>query len=224
MSTQKVLLIRHGETEWSLSGQHTGTTDIPLTENGRFVARLLKPVLAEQTFAMVLSSPLWRARETCDLAGLGDRVEVERDLVEWNYGEYEGLTPQQIQTVRPGWIIFTDGCPGGEGPDQVEARIDRVIARIRAVAEKGNVAVFSHGHLIRAFAARWLGLGAAEGRFFLLDPATVNVMSSYRGRPAVKRWNAPIIPSAGNSKNRLAAQNNRGQRTRSEECSPYGHR
>ena len=161
MSTQKVLLIRHGETEWSLSGQHTGTTDIPLTENGRFVAKLLKPVFAEQLFALVLSSPLWRARETCDLAGLGDRVEVERDLTEWNYGEYEGLTPQQIHAVRPGWMIFTDGCPGGEGQYQVEARIDRVIARIRAVAVKGNVAVFSHGHLIRAFAARWLGLRGA---------------------------------------------------------------
>ena len=224
MSAQKVLLIRHGETEWSLSGQHTGTTDIPLTENGRAVAKLLKPVFAEQTFALVLSSPLWRARETCDLAGLGDRVEVERDLAEWNYGEYEGLTPQQIHAVKPCWMIFTDGCPGGEGPDQVEARIDRVIARIRAVAAKGNVAVFSHGHLIRAFAARWLGLRAAEGRFFLLDPATVNVMSYYRGAPAVKRWNAPIILSPANSKNRLAAQSNSGRRTTSEECSPYGYR
>ena len=181
-------------------------------------------MFAEQTFALVLSSPLWRARETCDLAGLGDRVEVERDLAEWNYGEYEGLTPQQIHAVKPCWMIFTDGCPGGEGPDQVEARIDRVIARIRAVAAKGNVAVFSHGHLIRAFAARWLGLRAAEGRFFLLDPATVNVMSYYRGAPAVKRWNAPIILSPANSKNRLAAQSNSGRRTTSEECSPYGYR
>jgi probable phosphoglycerate mutase len=224
MSTQKVLLIRHGETEWSLSGQHTGTTDIPLTENGRAVAKLLKPVFAEQTFALVLSSPLWRARETCELAGLGDRVEVQHDLAEWNYGEYEGLTPQQIHAIRPGWMIFTDGCPGGEGPDQVEARIDRVIGRIRAVAARGSVAVFSHGHLIRAFAARWLGLRAAEGRFFLLDPATVNVMSYYRGIPAVKRWNAPIILSPANSENRLASQSNSGRRTTSEEGSPYVYR
>ena len=224
MSIQKVLLIRHGETEWSLSGQHTGTTDIPLTENGRAVAKLLKPVFVEQTFALVLSSPLWRARQTCDLAGLGDRAEIDPDLVEWNYGEYEGLTPQQIHAVRPGWIIFTDGCPGGEGPDQIEARIDRVIARIRTVAPKGNVAVFAHGHLIRAFAARWLGLRAADGRFFLLDPATVNVMSYYRGIPAVKRWNAPINPSSLNFNNRLAAQSVSGRRTTSQECSPYGYR
>jgi probable phosphoglycerate mutase len=211
MSTQKVLLIRHGETEWSLSGQHTGTTDISLTENGRAVAKLLKPVFANQSFALVLSSPLCRARETCDLAGLGDRAEVENDLAEWNYGEYEGLTPQQIHAVRPGWMVFTDGCPGGEGPDQVEARIDRIIARIRAVAGKGNVAVFSHGHFIRAFAARWLGLQAADGRFFLLDPATVNVMSYYRSVPAIKRWNAPIL-SPPNSSNLTAAQNNSSRR------------
>ena len=224
MSTQKVLLIRHGETEWSLSGQHTGTTDIPLTENGRAVAKLLKPALAEQIFALVLTSPLRRARETCDLAGLSDRVEIDRDLAEWNYGEYEGLTPQQIHAVRPGWMVFTDGCPGGEGPDQVEARIDRVIARIRAVSAEGNVAVFSHGHVIRAFAARWLGFRAAEGRFFLLDPATVNVMSYYRGIPAIKRWNAPIILSPADSQNRLVSQSNSAHRTPSEECSPYGYR
>jgi probable phosphoglycerate mutase len=195
LATRKVLLVRHGETEWSLSGQHTGTTDIPLTDNGRNVARLLKPIFAKQAFSLVLSSPLQRARETCDLAGLGESAEIDSDLVEWNYGEYEGLTPQQILATRPGWMLFTDGCPGGETPDQVEARIDRVIARIRAVAGKGNVAVFAHGHLIRAFAARWLGLRAADGRLFLLDPATVNVMSYYRGIPAVKRWNAPIISS-----------------------------
>jgi probable phosphoglycerate mutase len=224
MSAQRVLLIRHGETEWSLSGQHTGTTDIPLTGRGRAVAKLLKPLLAEQTFALVLCSPLWRARETCDLAGLSDRVEIEHDLAEWNYGEYEGLTPQQIHAVRPGWMIFTDGCPNGEGPGEVEARIDRVIGKIHAVAGNGDVAVFSHGHLIRAFAARWLGLRVAEGRFFLLDPATVNVMSYYRGIPAVKRWNAPIILSPAASKNRLAVQNNRGQRTTSKELSTHGYR
>ena len=194
MSSQKVLLIRHGETEWSLSRQHTGTTDIPLTENGRKVARLLQPILAKHVFALVLTSPLQRARETCELAGLADRAEIDPDLMEWNYGEYEGLTPTQIHAKRPDWMLFTDGCPGGEGPDQVEVRIDRVIARIRAIAVEGNVAVFAHGHLIRAFAARWLGLRAADGRFFLLDPATINVLSFYRTVPAVKHWNAPIIP------------------------------
>jgi probable phosphoglycerate mutase len=193
MSSQKVLLIRHGETEWSLSGQHTGTTDIPLTENGRNVARLLQPVLAKQSFALVLTSPLRRARETCELAGLGERAAIDRDLMEWNYGDYEGLTPKQIHAVRPGWMVFTDGCPGGESPDQVEARIDRVIARIRGLSDQGNVAVFAHGHLIRAFAARWLGLRASDGRLFLLDPATVNVVSYYRDTPAVKRWNAPMV-------------------------------
>ena len=191
MPTQKVLLIRHGETEWSLSGQHTGLTDIPLTENGCNVARRLKPVLVDQTFSLVLTSPLRRARETCELAGLIERAEIDRDLVEWNYGDYEGLTPQQIHVLRPGWMVFTDGCPGGETSEQVEARIDRVIAKIRTVT--GNVAVFAHGHLIRAFAARWLGLRASEGRFFLLDSATVNVVTYYRDSPAVKRWNAPIL-------------------------------
>jgi len=194
MSSQKVLLIRHGETEWSLSRQHTGTTDIPLTENGRKVARLLQPILAKHVFALVLTSPLRRARETCELAGLGDRAHNDPDLMEWNYGEYEGLTPAQIHAKRPEWMLFRDGCPGGESPDQVEVRIDRVIARIRTVAAEGNVALFAHGHLIRAFAARWLGLRAADGRFFLLDPATINVLSFYRTVPAVKHWNAPIIP------------------------------
>ena len=191
MPTQKVLLIRHGETEWSPSGQHTGMTDIPLTENGRSVARRLKPILADQTFALVLTSPLRRARETCELAGLIERAEIDRDLVEWNYGDYEGLTPQPIHVLRPGWMVFRDGCPGGETPEPGEARIDRVITKIRTVA--GNVAVFGHGHLIRAFAARWLGLRASEGRVFLLDPATVNVVSYYRDIPAIKRWNAPIL-------------------------------
>jgi len=191
MPAQKVLLIRHGETEWSLSGQHTGMTDVPLTEKGRDVARRLKPVLAGQTFALVMTSPLRRARETCELAGLSERAEIDRNLVEWNYGEYEGLTPEQIHVLKPGWMIFTDGCPGGETPEQVEARIDCVIARIRSIA--GNVAVFGHGHLIRAFAARWLGLRISEGRFFLLDTATVNVVSYYRDLPAIKRWNAPIL-------------------------------
>jgi probable phosphoglycerate mutase len=192
MPTQQVFLIRHGETAWSVSGQHTGITDIPLTENGQNVAKLLKPVLARESFALVLTSPLQRARETCKLAGLGDCAEIDGDLMEWNYGDYEGLTPQQIHAKRPGWLIFTDGCPGGESPEQVEARVDRVIARVRAV--EGHVALFAHGHVFRAFAARWLGLRAADGCLFLLDTATLNIMSYYRGIPAVKRWNAPLVP------------------------------
>lgn len=193
MPNQQVYLIRHGETEWSVSGQHTGTTDISLTENGRRVARLLKLVLTKESFARVLTSPLRRARETCELAGLGWCAEVDGDLMEWNYGDYEGLTPQQIHAKRPGWMVFTDGCPGGESPEQVETRIDRVIAKIRAV--DGHVALFSHGHVLRAFAARWLGLRAADGCHFLLDTATLNILSDYHGIPAVKRWNAALVLS-----------------------------
>lgn len=192
MSGQQVYLIRHGETEWSLSGQHTGITDIPLTENGRKVAKLLAPVLARESFALVVTSPLERARKTCELAGLGERAEIDRDVMEWNYGEYEGLTSKQIDTKRSGWMLFRDGCPGGESPEQVGARADRVIARVRAV--EGHVALFAHGHIFRVFAARWLGLPAEAGCYFLLDTATLNILSYYRGIPAVKRWNAMLMP------------------------------
>ncbi len=191
MPAQLVCLIRHGETEWSLSGQHTGVTDIPLTENGRKVAKLLAPVLAKESFALVLTSPLERARKTCELAGLGDRAEVDRDLTEWDYGEYEGLTPKQIHARAPEWMLFTDGCPGGEAPQQVGARVDRVITRVRAL--EGHVALVAHGHIFRVFAARWLGLPATAGCHFLLDTATLSVLSYYRGLPAVKRWNVPIL-------------------------------
>jgi broad specificity phosphatase PhoE len=128
-----VFAIRHGETAWSLSGQHTGTTDIPLTNNGRRLAQRMRPVLSKQEFTLVLCSPMQRARETCELAGLGRRAVIDSDLVEWNYGEYEGLTSQQIHEGAPGWLIFRDGCPGGETPEQVGSRVDRVIARARAV-------------------------------------------------------------------------------------------
>ena len=126
MPIQQVYLIRHGETKWSLSGQHTGITDIPLTENGRKVAKLLEPVLAKETFALVLTSPLDRARKTCELAGLGERAEIDGDLMEWNYGKYEGLTPKEIHAQAPDWMLFSEGCPGGESPEQVGARVDRV--------------------------------------------------------------------------------------------------
>ena len=192
MPAQQVYLIRHGETEWSLSGQHTGTTDIPLTENGRRLAKLLEPALAKETFALVLTSPLERARRTCELAGLGERAEIDRDLMEWNYGEYEGLTPKEIHDRAAGWMLFRDGCPNGETPEQVSARIDRVIARTRAA--HGHVALFAHGHVFRVFAARWLRLPAAAGGQFLLDTATLNILSYYHGMPAVKRWNAPLVP------------------------------
>lgn len=188
--TQQVFLVRHGETEWSLSGQHTGTTDIPLTEHGRQVARLLRPVLAKESFALVLTSPLQRARETCRLAGFGNVANVEPDLVEWNYGRYEGLTSSQILAKAPGWLLFRDGCPGGEQPGEIGARVDRVIAKARAI--EGHVLLFAHGHVLRVFAACWLGLSPSVGQHLLLDTATVNILSYYHGVPAIARWNAPV--------------------------------
>ena len=192
MSTeeQRVYLLRHGETEWSLNGRHTGVTDIPLTENGRVAARLLKPILAKVTFTLVLTSPLQRARETCELAGLGQFANVEPDLIEWNYGEYEGLKTDQIRLTSPGWSVFRDGCPGGESPEQVGARADRVITKVRAAA--GNVALFGHGHFTRVLAARWINLSANYGENFLLDTATLNVLGYYRESPAFMIWNAPL--------------------------------
>jgi broad specificity phosphatase PhoE len=192
MAIQQVYLARHGETEWSLSGQHTGITDIPLTENGRNLAKRLAPMLATERFALVLTSPLERARKTCELAGLGAHAEIDRDLMEWNYGEYEGLTPKQIDAQAPGWMIFTDGCPGGESPAQVSARADRLVARVRSV--EGDVALFAHGHIFRVFAARWLGLPATAGCHFLLDTATLSILSYYRNLPAIRRWNAMLVP------------------------------
>jgi broad specificity phosphatase PhoE len=185
-----VFAIRHGETAWSLSGQHTGTTDIPLTENGRRLAERMRPALAGKAFALVLCSPMQRARDTCGLAGFGAAAVTEPDLVEWNYGQYEGLTPQQIHEGAPGWLIFRDGCPGGESPEQVGARVDRVIARARAA--NGDVALFAHGHVLRVLAARWIGLPASAGQHFLLDTGTLCVLGFYRDVPAVRVWNGPL--------------------------------
>jgi probable phosphoglycerate mutase len=186
-----VFAIRHGETEWSLNGRHTGTTDIPLTDNGRRLAELLRPALSRRTFALVLVSPLQRARETCELAGVAGRAIIDPDLVEWDYGQYEGLTPREIDRQAPGWLIFRDGCPGGESPEQVGARADRVIVRARAV--EGDVALFAHGHVLRVLVARWLGLPAGAGQHFLLDTGTFSVLADYHGVPALKTWNAPVI-------------------------------
>ena len=185
----KVFAIRHGETEWSLSGQHTGTTDIALTEHGRRRAEQIRPVLAKETFELVLVSPMQRALDTCRLAGLGHRAVIDPDLMEWNYGDYEGLTPEQINRRQPGWLIFRDGCPGGETPAQVEARVDRVVNRTRTI--DGNVAVFAHGHLLRVLAARWLGLPSGAGQHFLLNTGTVSVLGYYRSIPAIGKWNWP---------------------------------
>jgi broad specificity phosphatase PhoE len=194
VSAQEVYLIRHGETEWSLSGRHTGTSDVPLTAKGRSVASGWQPYAASKSFALVLTSPLQRARETCTLAGLGTHAQIDPDLAEWNYGAYEGRTPQQIRDGQPEWLIFRDGCPGGENPEQIGARVDRVIARVRATA--GPVALFAHGHVLRVLAARWLGLPVSGGSHFLLETAALCVLSSYHGVPAVRRWNAPLPADA----------------------------
>jgi probable phosphoglycerate mutase len=191
MPVQEVFLVRHGETEWSVTGRHTGVSDIPLTENGRRVARRWQPFAAARTLDLVLTSPLQRAHETCELAGLGGRAETDPDLMEWDYGEYEGLTPKEIRARQPEWMVFRDGCPGGESPEQIGARVDRVIAKVRARA--GDVALFAHGHVLRVLGARWLGLPASAGSHFLLDTATLCVLSSYHGVPAMKRWNAPLL-------------------------------
>ena len=187
----EIYLIRHGETQWSLSGKHTGISDIPLTEHGREQAKLLRPDLATRNFLRVLTSPLRRARETCELAGLAARAEIDPDLMEWNYGDYEGLTSEQIHIHRPAWTIFNDGGgPGGESPEQVGVRVDRVLARVRAAS--GDVAVFAHGHVLRVLAARWLGMAPSAGAHFLLDTATLSVLDAASGVPALKRWNVSL--------------------------------
>lgn len=187
---QRVFLLRHGQTEWSESGQHTGRTDIPLTAEGEANAALLAPVLADEDFKLVLSSPLQRAVRTCELAGLGDRREEDADLTEWDYGQYEGLTTTEIRQRDPGWTVFTHETPGGEAAAQIGVRIDRVLTRVREV--KGDVALFGHGHALRVLAARWLELPPQDGRHFMLGTATVCVLSYEHNAPAVLRWNAPI--------------------------------
>jgi broad specificity phosphatase PhoE len=184
-----VVLVRHGETAWSRSGQHTGCTDVPLTPDGEAAAARLEPLLAGVEFAQVLSSPLQRARRTAELAGFGGRLSLEPDLMEWNYGNYEGLTSAEIKAQAPGWLVFTDGCPAGESPEQVGERVDRLLARVRA--ERGPTLLFAHGHLLRVLVARWLDLPPSAGRRFLLDTATLNVLSHYQGVPALSCWNAP---------------------------------
>jgi broad specificity phosphatase PhoE len=190
MAVHRVYLIRHAETEWSRSGRHTGTTDLPLTNTGEQRARGLEPLLAHTNFVLVLSSPLQRARQTAVLAGLGRRAVIDADLAEWNYGAYEGLTTEQIHRQAPGWTVFRDGGPGGESPAQVGARVDRVIARIQSAS--GDVALFGHGHVLRVLGARWLGLPVSAGSRFLLDTGTLSVLGHYRETPALEQWNSHI--------------------------------
>ncbi|PYJ43952.1 MAG: histidine phosphatase family protein [Verrucomicrobia bacterium] len=182
-------LARHGETAWSLTGQHTGLTDLPLTERGERNARLLGKRLAGLTFTKVFTSPLQRAIRTCELAGFGAVAEVDRNLVEWNYGKYEGLRTAEIQAMRPEWQLFRDGCPGGESPDQVAARADQTVNRVRVI--KGNVLIFSSGHFLRMLAARWLGLEPASGRLFMLNTASLSALGYEHNLsdPAIRFWN-----------------------------------
>jgi len=183
-----VYLARHGETEWSLSGQHTGLTDLPLTPHGEELALKLGKRLKGMEFAKVFTSPLQRASRTCELAGFGARAETMPDLVEWNYGDYEGIKTHDIHQQRPDWQLFRDGCPGGESVDQVTARAGRAIARLRAV--DGDVLCFSSGHFLRALAACWLGLGAAGGRFLLLSTTSLSALGYEHNldEPVIKLW------------------------------------
>jgi len=184
-----ICLARHGETEWSLTGQHTGVTDLPLTERGEHNARRLGERLKGIEFAKVFTSPLQRAVRTCELAGFGALAEVDRDLVEWNYGQYEGRRTAEIRMERPDWELFRDGCPGGEMPAQAAARADRVVSRVRAV--QGEVLIFSSGHFLRVLAARWLGLDPGAGRYFLLSTASLSALGYEHSRfqPVIRLWN-----------------------------------
>jgi probable phosphoglycerate mutase len=186
----EIWLIRHGETEWSRSGAHTGRTDIPLTAEGRARAAAIGRYLAGRRFAMVLVSPLERARETCRLAGYGDVAQVEPNLREWDYGEYEGRTTAEIRQTRPGWLLWKDGVPGGETIEQVGARADAVIAR--ALAADGDVALFAHGHVLRILAARWIGLAPDGGRLLALDTASLSRLGYERETQVITRWNLSV--------------------------------
>jgi len=184
-----VYLARHGETAWSLSGQHTGVTDLPLTEKGEQDARRLGERLRGLTFARTITSPLQRAVRTCELAGFRAQAEIDPDLVEWNYGKYEGRTSAEIHAERPDWDLFRDGCPGGESPDQIGSRADRVVSRVRAV--EGNVLLFSSGHILRVLVSRWLGLEPGSARYFLLSTASLSELGYEHNRsgPVIRLWN-----------------------------------
>lgn len=182
-------LVRHGETAWTISRQHTGLTDLPLTAHGEAEALQLGGLLQGLKFSAVLTSPLQRAVRTCELAGFDSMAKTEPDLMEWNYGAYEGRTTAEIHAERPDWQLFRDGCPAGESPEQIGARADRAIRRVRGI--EGNTLLFSSSHFLRVFAARWLGLAPAAGRFFLLGTASLSVLGYEhdRSEPVIRAWN-----------------------------------
>ena len=188
---QRLYLVRHGETAWSLSGQHTGRTDIPLTEQGERDARELAERLRGMSFSRVFTSPLKRARRTFELAALNRVAEIEPDLAEWDYGDYEGKRAEDIRKGRPDWNVFRDGCPNGESPAQVSKRADRLIAKLRTF--EGDLAIFSHGHFGRVLAARWIGLGSEQAQHFLLSTASLSILGyghNLAEEPAIILWNA----------------------------------
>jgi probable phosphoglycerate mutase len=186
-----IYLVRHGETEWTKSRQHTGLTDIPLTEAGERDARRLGEHLRDKSGARVFTSPLQRARRTCELAGFGAAAEIDPDLVEWDYGDYEGLTTAEIRRKRPDWRVFRDGCPGGESVEAVSSRADRVIARLRALDR--DVLIFSSGHFMRVLGTRWIGLDAVCGRLLMLNTTTLSILGYEHDRsdPVIQLWNDP---------------------------------
>ena len=184
----EALLVRHGQTEWSRDGRHTGRSDVPLTDEGRRQAQRLRQALAGHEFERVLSSPLSRALETCRRAGLGEHAELREELLEWDYGEYEGRTTVDIRAQRPDWSLWRDGCPGGESAGEVGARVDRVIAELRPL--EGDAVLFAHGHVLRVLAARWTGLGAEGGAVLYLDTGTLSALGWERELPVVTLWNA----------------------------------
>ncbi len=187
----QVVLIRHGQTEWSANGRHTSRTDLPLTAEGERQARDLGKTLAGWSLVAVFSSPKRRARRTAELAGL-TVTAVDEDLVEWDYGAYEGVTTAEIRASRPDWDLWRDGCPGGEAPEQVGARLDRVLARVREPLERGDVALVGHGHALRVAAARWIGLAPGGGGLLALDTGTLSVLGYEHERQVVRSWNAPV--------------------------------
>ena len=187
----EVFLFRHGQTEWSKNGRHTGSrTDLPLLDEGRRQAEELSGIVQAHTFARVFSSPLQRALDTCRLAGLGERAELRDELLEWDYGEYEGITTPDIREANPGWNLWRDGCPGGESADDVGARVDKVIDELRATEEEA--ALFAHGHVLRILAARWTGLGPESGARLSLSTGTYSALGYERETPVIKLWNAPV--------------------------------
>jgi broad specificity phosphatase PhoE len=193
-------LARHGETAWTLTGQHTSLTDLPLTERGECNARQLRERLSGLTFTKVFTSPLQRAMRTCELAGFGAEAQVDHDLIEWDYGEYEGRLTIDILESRPGWQLFRDGCPGGESPQQVADRADRVVERVRATA--GDVLLFSSGHFLRVLAVRWIGMEAFDAQSLMLDTASLSTLSYEHSllQPAIQLWNDTHHVLAANSK------------------------